>query len=142
MEERKLYTEGYELKENEYLLKIRDLTGGKHIGENYKPTGYITKYNKDGSVPVNFKNWRQYRYDYNDESNLDIYIHTEEYREGWKIYGYRTGKSQNWAVLLHPDGFTLEIYLEDFFDVIKNTTIINGQLMDMFKWGDKKLVKL
>lgn len=142
----KKYTEGYELKENEYLLKIRRESheGINESHEDYKlPTGFITKFNKNGSIPVNFNNWGERRF-YNTRNMTEIpeiLIHTEDYSSGWKINGYRPGKSQNWCKLIHPNGFTLEIYLSNFFELINNVNIVNGEFIGEFKWDNNKLIK-
>ena len=44
----KLYKEGYELKEDEYLLKIR-------VESERVNTGYLAKFNQNGSMPAAFK---------------------------------------------------------------------------------------
>jgi len=110
-----------ELKEDEYLLKINH------------DFGFLTKLNKDDSIPKAFTGW--------GNSTDDVYIFTESFNSGWKIKSYRTGKSQNWVVLTHPAGFNLEIYMKSFFSLIKNNDIINGELIGEFKWSEKTLIK-
>lgn len=125
----KPHTEGYVLEENEYLLKIRDY---------YKDvaTGFLTKYNKNGSIPVSFNKWGDW-----NKVSLPIYIFTETYRSGWKFLGARFGESQNWAILLHPEGFTLEIYMTSFIDLCQHNTIINGEIQGEFYWHKNTLVR-
>jgi len=132
------YIEGYKLKEHEYLLKIRKKDGRWKTDD----TGFLTKFNKDGSFPVNFKNWPGYQYDNNNQrkTDLPIYIIEENFRSGWKLFSWRFGKSRNWAVLLHPAGFTLEIHMEEFLSLTKKITIINGELQGKFKWQKNILV--
>ena len=123
-----MYTiyQGDPLKEDEYLLKVDDTTG------------FITKLNKNGTIPVAFKDWRNY---YNHKANLDTYLHKENFSPNWHIVSCRFGESQNWAIMMHPIGFTLEIYINNFMELIKHTTIINGELQGEFKWENKKLLK-
>ena len=85
-----------ELKENEYLLKVRS--------DNNTDTGFMTKYNKNGSIPVAFSQWGR---------DLPTQLHVEEFNRGWKFISYRIGVSQSWATVMHPLGFTLEIYLSN-----------------------------
>lgn len=123
------HTEGYVLEENEYLLKIRE-------NYNESKTGFLTKYNKDGSIPVAFKKWGDY-----NKVSLPIYIVTETYRTGWKIFSARFGESQNWAILMHPDGYTLEIYMYKFLGICKENTIINGEIQGEFLWQKNTLIR-
>lgn len=124
--ERKLYTEGYELKDNEYLLKIE--------GYGTPSGGFLTKFNKDGTIPVAFQKWGNY------PTEVPIYIHIEEAKRGWRLHKFRIGKSQNWAVLIHPDGFTVEIYLTNFLDILKKDVMRNCELEDSYKWESNKLI--
>lgn len=137
--QRREYTPGYVLKDNEFLLKIRLNTGYRGQPESVS-TGYITKFNKDGSMPVDFKNWDANRWS-PEKPEIPIYIHEEEFKNGWKLHSWRFGKSQNWARLIHPDGFTLEIYLNQFLEIIANDTLVNGELQGRYKWSDHKLIK-
>jgi len=135
-----LYEEGYELKEDEYLLKIRkaDIS-----------TGFMTKFNKNGTIPKAFNEWGmggQYEktldgYEYIPYDDLPIYVIKEEFRSGWKLDDWRFGKSMNWASLIHPEGFTLEIYLQEFLNIVKENIINNGEIMGEFKWEYSKLIK-
>lgn len=133
------YKEGRILEEDEYLLKIQDFSKAKQWVNCYKhapPSGFMTKFNKDGSIPVAFDNWGKIEYE-----NVPIYIIKEEFRSGWKLSSWRFGMSRNWAVLIHPKGFTLEIHLQNFLDIVKENTIINGELQGEFKWAPTKLIK-
>lgn len=132
----RLYEEGEILKDDEYLLKIR---GSRHEGSI--PTGFLTKFNKDGSIPKAFKEWGSYRYASVQDEILFTYVFQETYRSGWKLFSYRFGKSQNWAEMIHPEGFIVEIYLTDLLDLIHDNVIVNGQLIGRFKWEGNKLYK-
>jgi hypothetical protein len=135
----KKYTEGYELKENEYMLKLAPPKYNGYLGGDDPSVGFITKYNKDGSVPVSFTKWNS---DYHTKEELDIFIHTEDYRRGWKIHDWRFGMSQNWTKLIHPDGFILEVRMErKFLKIIKTHTIKNGEIDGSFKWEDRELIE-
>jgi hypothetical protein len=138
------YKEGDILKENEYLLKLRQdevYHSDKHAWSlaNHK-TGFLTKLTKKGELPVAFRNWGGKRY---GESGVNhpIYVFEETYTRGWKIMSWRFGQSQNWATVLHPEGFTVEIYLQQLLEVIKENTVDEGVLMGKFKWEDYKLIK-
>lgn len=117
-----------ELKEDEFLLKIyfcfrRNL-------------GFMTKLNKDGSIPAAFKSWKpNYR-----EPVKDSYIIKEYPREGWKVTSYRTGP-QDWVKVRHPLDFVVEIYMKDFFNILLNHEIINGEIKGKFRWEAKKLIE-
>ncbi len=123
------YKEGYMLQEDEYLLKI----DGK-ITKKYPPTGFLTKLTLKGELPKNFVSWREV-------DHLKIYIFKEIYRSGWKLFSWRFGMSQNWAILIHPEGFTVEIYLDQFLDIVQENTIENGTILGEFKWEKNKLIK-
>lgn len=131
------YEPGYKLKEDEYLLKIR--------GENSHggvATGFLTKLTQKGAVPKSFDEWGSTpKYSYTERVDLPIYVVKETFRSGWKLYRWRFGESQNWASLIHPDGYTVEIYLQQFLDIVKNGDIIKGEIVGEFKWEDKKLIK-
>jgi hypothetical protein len=129
-----LYKEGTKLEENQYLLKIRP-------ADKYKnETGFLTKFNKDGSIPKAFKEWGKYWAD-KDKDSLPTYIFEETFRKGWKLEKWRFGMSQNWATVIHPEGFTVEIYLQDFLNIAKNNTIEKGEIIGEFKWEAHKLIK-
>lgn len=127
------------LKENEYLLKIRQKD---RKSPNHK-TGFLTKYNKNGSIPVAFDEWGIYKYSSNpnDKIPLPIQLHIETHKSGWEIINWRFGMSQNWATMLHPDGFTVEIYLQDLLELLKTNVLDNGVLVGEFKWENHKLIK-
>ena len=130
------YTPGYKLKENEFMLKVR----GK-ISKTSPPTGFMTKYNQNGSMPKAFEEWGVYRYSSTPQTPLDIWVMEETFRSGWKLNDWRIGKSQEWAEVIHPEGFIVEIYLTDFLTHVKTGEIKNGELIGKFKWQDRKLIK-
>ncbi len=112
---------GEPLQEAEWLLK----KSGK--------TGFLTKLTKKGELPKAFDIWRY--------APLPIYLHTERFQDGWELIGCRIGKSQEWATLMHPDGFTVEIYLSSLMDILSISTMINKKLQGEFKWDNHKLIK-
>ena len=115
-----------ELKDDEYLLKIYDRSSS---AASYI-LGFMTKLNKDGTVPKAFERWQpNYR-----DTVKDTFIMTETFKPGWKVHSYRTGKSQDWVKLVHPDGFIIEVYMEDFFEILADTSIIDSEIMGSFKW--------
>lgn len=130
------------LQENEYLLKIRPKTKGSKEHD----TGFLSKFNKDGSIPKAFDDWGvQHRYyldlNHPKEEPLPITVHVETFKKGWKIVAWRFGMSQNWATMLHPDGFTVEIKLQNLLELLKKNTLKKGELVGEFKWEDHKLIK-
>ncbi len=123
-----------DLLEDEYIYKV----------DESRQVAFFSKLNKNGSIPVKFGEWGNRRYygqNTSNEPQLPIYIITEEFREGWKLVDWRFGESQNWAILMHPYGFKLEVHIKSLTDIINNTTIINGVLQGKFKWSYSKLIK-
>lgn len=116
------------LKEDEYLLKV--------YTESNPPKGFLTKLNQDGSIPVNFQKWTG-RY---SGEQLPYEIVKENFFEGWRIHEARYGESQNWAVLIHPEGFTVEIHMNKFIELLKTITCSDGVLEGKFKWAKNKLI--
>lgn len=134
----KLYTEGYVLENEEYLLKIRKSDGsGRGILGNFD-TGFFSKFTQKGQFPKAFDEWGT---SYYQKEKLSTYVFRETFRSGWKLLSWRFGQSQNWARVIHPEGFTLEIYLQQFLEIMQNNTVINGEIQGEFKWQDNKLVK-
>lgn len=126
-----IYKIGTELKDDEYLLKIKE---GRTV-----PQGFLTKLTKDGRIPVRFRQWSTYYPD--TQIPLPIYVVQESFRTGWRIYGCRFGESQNWAVLLHPDNYTVEIHMDEFISLLNSITVKDGELMGEFKWSPTKLLQ-
>ena len=120
----------YELEEAQYFLKMQPRTKRvpgtwDSIVDKTKPNyGYLTKCNKDGSLPKLFKEWGY---------KLDTFLFKEEYRNGWKINGSRRagrGDGVSWIELLHPEGFTVEIRGLDFVDLLKTIKTDNGLILN------------
>lgn len=128
------YTEGYKLLDNEYLRKIRTESDGHR-------NGFLTKLTQKGAVPVGFTDWCGYDNKLHTSVVLPIFIVEETFKSGWYLLNWRFGMSQNWAKLVHPDGYAIEIYLQQFLEIVKNNTIKNGEIIGEFKWEDKKLIK-
>lgn len=124
------YEPGYKLKENEYVLKVRNESGET-------PTGFLAKMNKDGSLQKSFVDWGTY---YGSGPVLPIYVFEEKPRNGWKLHQWRFGQSQNWATLIHPEGFTVEIYLTDFLEIVKTHEMRYGEIVGSFAWDNKRLI--
>jgi hypothetical protein len=132
-----LYQPGDILEEGQYLLKV--IPGTNHWTK--RNTGFFGKFTKTNTIPKAFVNWNYYDYVTRITIDPDIYIFDEYFREGWKIIDWRFGASQNWATLLHPEGFTLDIYLNNLLEICKENTIINSVIQGKFKWQDHKLIK-
>jgi len=139
----RLYEEGYKLKDNELLLKIEKKQSVYQNGTYVKcDVGFLTKLTKVGRLPSAFASWGN-PYSCNTKNPvkpLPIYVVEETHKKGWKLLGWRFGQSQNWATLLHPDGYTVEIYLQQFLEIIKHKTLVNGEIMGEFLWDDHRLL--
>jgi len=135
----RLYEPGYKLQENEFLLKVRT-----RYAHTTTDTGFLTKLTQKGELPKSFIDWGK-AYDYVKReytSDPPIQIHTEDFRGGWKLESWRFGQSQNWASVITPEGWTVEIYLSQFLDIVKENTIINGEIIGEFKWEANRLIKV
>ena len=120
-----------ELKENEWLLKVDKEFEVEAEDFNCIGKGFMTKLNKDGSIPVNFLEWNQ---------DVGYEVHKEDYSYGWKLVSFRSGKSQNWVILQHPKGFTVEVRAYPFITcTLRNIDIVRGEIMQRCKWNDKIL---
>jgi len=142
------YDETYgPLLEDQWLLKIREDYSSEwnrdknefQVREVFK-TGFLSKLTKKGEFPKSFHDWGGSRYGESGH-DLPVYVFQESYRTGWKLISWRFGKSQNWARMKHPEGFILEIYLSNFLDVVKETTMDQGVILGEYKWEDNKLIK-
>ncbi len=118
----KPYIPNTPLGENEYLLKI--YKGNHHRGIPFN-TGYMTKLTQKGEMPKPFKEW----YD------VPVYVVEETFQSGWILVSHRFGESQNWAVLLHPLEFTIEIHLTNFLELCQEITVTGGILLGRFKFN-------
>jgi hypothetical protein len=104
----KLY-EGGELKENEFLLKIRERDNA----------GFMSKLTQKNEVPVKFEKWDNcYNYSYRKENDAPIYVIEDDYANGWNVVDWRAGQSQTWIIVRHPQGFTLEITMDNFIQKV------------------------
>lgn len=133
------YQPGDILEEGQYLLKTRPSYYNKN-----EEVGFLTKFNKDGTIPKSFIRWGTHHTIngiYNQGENMPIFIVDEYFRPGWKIIEWRNGASQCWAKVLHPDGYILEIYLNNLFEIIADTTVVKNVLQGEYKWESNKLVK-
>ena len=130
-----------ELREDEFLLKLRKsqvYTNKEGWKDEWNQTGFLTKLTKKGEVPVKFEDWGK---TYTDRTSLPTYVWQETYRSGWALKSWRIGQSQEWAVMKHPEGFTLEIYLSNFLELALNETLDQGHLVGEFRWEGNKLIK-
>jgi len=127
--------DGGPLAENEFLLKVFTFKRARIDNEDFLRSGFLTKLTQKGDVPVKFKEWKKYF------DPIPITIHTEIPRSGWKIIGFRGGESQNWAVVLHPLGFTVEIYMKHLIDLLQEVTAIDGFIQAELTWEYAKLIR-
>lgn len=118
---------GQKLGEDDYLLKIN----------NHK-VGFLAKLTQKGQLPKAFDEWTT---NYLQKTKLPVYFHSEDYAYGWELVQWRFGQSQNWAVMKHPKGFMVEIYLQQFLELLKNDTLHKGVLQGEYKWRANKLIK-
>ena len=129
------YEETYgPLLEDQWLLKLRDGDRYGAIGKY----GFLTKLTQKGALPVKFEDWGK---TYSDRTPLTTYVWQETYRSGWALKSWRIGQSQEWAVMKHPEGFLLEIYLSNFLEILINDTIDFGFLRGEYKWEHNKLIR-
>jgi hypothetical protein len=114
------YEKKYDLKENEYFLKVVFQNIEKDDKIYAVALGYPDK-TKLGKIPVTMKNWR----------GLDkkIVIFKDDFLSGYKIIGERHGKSQCWIRIMHPTGFIFEISNKNFIDIIEYIEIKNGEII-------------
>lgn len=134
------YDETYgPLLEDQWLLKLRNDYPIK--------TGFLSKLTQKGALPVKFEDWNSTQ-SFNQETrkwegtkDTTTYVWQESYRSGWALKRWRIGKSQEWAVMQHPEGFFLEIYLTNFLEILKQDTVDFGVLRGEYKWEDNKLIR-
>ena len=134
------YDETYgPLLEDQWLLKLRNDYPNK--------TGFLSKLTQKGALPVKFEDWNSTQ-SYNRETgkwdvtkDTTTYVWQENYRSGWTLKNWRIGKSQEWAVVKHPEGFLLEIYLTNFLEILKQDITVFGVLSEEYKWEDNKLIR-
>jgi hypothetical protein len=139
------YIPGEPLAENEYMLKLRDdkkrqwntETHSFSDWEHHK-TGFLSKLTQKGQMPKAFTEWGK---PYMNAEPTHTYVFQEYPRSGWKIVSWRFGQSQNWATVRHPEGFNIEIYLQQLLEVIQKNNIEAGVLIGKFYWKDNKLFK-
>ncbi len=135
---------GIKLLASEYYLKL-DVVSDELVGFLAKPT-------QKGKVPLSFVNWRtkhiknqNYQGDFLDSKlkrrEIDCYLFTEIFREGWEFVGFRWGQSQSWARVKHPVGFILEIYASNLKEIILENNLNKGVIEGMWKWEKNKLIK-
>lgn len=140
------YDETYgDLLEDQWLLKlreddVRELDGKKWVFKGTRKTGFFSKLTQKGAIPKPFAEWGGTRHGESGK-DLPVYVFQETYRTGWKLLSWRFGQSQNWAVMRHPEGFTLEIYLNNFLDVVKETAMDQGVIAGAYKWENNKLIR-
>lgn len=131
-----LYEADYVLADDEYLLKLRY--------DEVLPIGFLTKLTQKGKIPTAFDEWSTNRYLIAQKQwvhdKLPIYVFKETYKSGWKYFNHRIGQSQQWVQMIHPDQFVVEIYLDNFFDLLKNHSFINGELIGEFMWRSNCLI--
>ncbi len=138
-----MYHPGTSLEENEYLLKVKFRHSNQHP-DFETPIGFLTKLTKDGKIPKAFETWPR-----GSHQEL-MYVHTEVFSYGWKILGFRFGESQNWARMLHPRGFVIEIYADStwnkreglsLIEVISTSkSIVNGNIDGLYQWRANTLI--
>lgn len=127
----KPYVIGQTLEQDEYVLKLRGARSNNEF-----PTGFMSKLTKKNELMKSFEDWGKSYH----ESDPEIFVYKETFKTGWRLESWRFGESRNWARMIHPDGFALEIHLENFLTLVHNYTITNGVIDGIFKWEDKKLV--
>ena len=145
MSKYELYTPDRILGEDEYLLKIREYKVSDETA-----TGFLTKLTQKYQIPKAFESWGDITIfgDYTtgtrpliSTTKLPIYVFKETFRSGWKLYRWRFGESQNWASLIHPEGFTVEVKLHKLLETFKVCDVIKGELQGEYMWTYGELIK-
>lgn len=129
------YHESYgELLEDQWLFKSteRNRRDGDYM------SCFLTKLTQKGQLPVKFADWGK---SYPKYEPPITYVWQETFRSGWRLQSWRIGMSQEWAVIQNPEGYELEIYLDNFLELVKENTIECGMLIGKFKWSHNKLIK-
>lgn len=134
---RTLYNPGDKLEDDQYLLVERPMNVYNRTG-----TGLLAKLTLKGAIPKEITSSASF-YDHSISAmnSVPIYVFDEFYRPGWKLVDKYSGASQDWAIMRHPEGFTISIYLHNFMKLVLENTLVNGELQGEFMWKDKKLIK-
>lgn len=68
--------------------------------------------------------------------NFTEHTYKNEFIKGFRFEKYvsRYTTSNKWFRIIDPRGFVLEISADNISDIISNTTIVKGELMDEFIW--------
>jgi len=119
-----------ELAENEYVLKIDERYNGK--------IGFLTKLNKGNKLPPKlFLDWGGTRW---EKVELETWIVEQNLCKGWQVADdYRRGESQDWIVVIHPDGYKLEITTCNFMELLQGISVIKGKITQALRWDNGKL---
>ncbi|WNN12386.1 hypothetical protein MA9V2_137 [Chryseobacterium phage MA9V-2] len=150
MEIRK-YEDGMTLGEHEYLLKVNNTF--IEYPEFCAKSGFLTKLNAGNKKPPKkFLDWgNEYTHRKNPNNNYSyirehlyspeiFVVDQSEFRRGWALLGYRSGESQDWVKILHPDGYILEVHAKHFYDdILPRVTIDLCKIMAEMRWVDGKL---
>lgn len=145
MNKYELYTPDRILGEDEYILKIRE-----YGVSDETPWGFLTKLTQKNQIPKAFESWGDVHKfgDYStgmrpliSTTKLPVYVFKETFRSGWKLLGWRFGESQNWASLIHPEGFIVEVKLNKLLETFKVSVLIKGELQGEYKWTYGELIK-
>jgi hypothetical protein len=121
---------GQELKDNEWLVKVRN--------DNM---GFQTKLTKKNELPKPFENWNNRYY---GTIPIPVTVITEEFSDKWKLNSgdrfdmYRLGKSQSWVKVVHPLGYILEIRIQNFFEEVV-PYLSDGKLIGNYRWIGNEL---
>ena len=148
--------EKIELKKDEYLVHLRITKLRSNTKDEFKIDNIVAFYTvlSGKKIPKSWLQWRS-EYSINDFNGVrqfaeyKTFIWKEEFREGFKIAGYRKGKSQTWVKIKTPEGWEVEISLSNFLDLLNKNkiTVDNGKLVGKYKIkvlnakGEIKLVK-
>ncbi len=103
----------------------------------YASTGFMTKLTKKGEFPVAFGKWN----DHDKVNGKKAFIIKEKFQTGWRFDSFRRGQSQDWATLVHPLGFKVDVYGDVMEQIIKDYNILKGLIEGSFMWEPYKLIE-
>ena len=109
---------------DDYVLGVNQFFYRKRIGVE----GYMTKANKDGSLPKNFQNV---------PGNSVIYTMTEDFRAGWKFSKIENTQNSAWLRLRHPLGFEVKVHTRELLNIMDSSEIVNREIMRHCKYDPK-----
>lgn len=137
-----------DLMPGEHFLKVRidpkyffGTQTTDHVGHTDYYIGFVAPVTKAGSVTKDFNYWEaNIRSGYGASTKMapnPIFILNEVPRNGWRLYGLRSGMSTAWGRFQHPIGFIIEINETSFQKLIPKITIKNCEIQEKLQFVPK-----